>query len=280
MISPDSIHIFLYFLTLRKLSNHLSLHAKPCKLILGVNQNHYTTYIPEICRDFLHSQHPGNVWNWIHAPRQQTQKVKWKPKPPKKKIWLVCQVSFFWSQWLFGKPMFSTIILTTICLEITVFFFCFGSQVQSFALEGWEFFSFPLHRYLSIFLVSFPKRGNIFIPQTHQQKMIKKPSDLDSISSFWVTRAATSSWWANGHNICVWYIHKRFVSKKQLPFLGGEVRYQKIDGKKIYFTKPGGLSYYPIPLGLVFLTWRHKIRSHKISPVWKPECFLPRPSWV
>ena len=77
-------------------------------------------------------------------------------------------------------------------------------------------------------------------------------------------------------------IHKRFVSKKQLPFLGGEVRYQKIDGKKIYISPNllGGLSYYPIPLGLVFLTWRHKIRSHKISPVWKPECFLPRPSWV
>ena len=42
------------------------------------------------------SQHPGNVWKWIHDPRQQTQKVKWKPKPSKYiYIWLMCRVSFF-----------------------------------------------------------------------------------------------------------------------------------------------------------------------------------------
>lgn len=45
------------------------------------------------------------------------------------------------------------------------FFFCFGSQVQAKRLKAGSFrFRRPLHRYLSIFLVSFPKR-EIFIFQ-------------------------------------------------------------------------------------------------------------------
>ena len=45
------------------------------------------------------------------------------------------------------------------------FFFCFGSQVQAKRLKAGSFrFRRPLHRYLLIFLVSFPKR-EIFIFQ-------------------------------------------------------------------------------------------------------------------
>lgn len=133
-----------------------------------------------------------------------------------------CHVSllgFPIDRWIFPSENFTHHFFHKLCFNLHHF---------------WRFFFW---RYKIFETPPFSKKGEICSsPKPTLQKMIKKPSDLDSISSFWVTRAATSSWWAKVHHIYVWYIHKRFVSKKQLPFLGGEVRYQKIDGKKIYIS--------------------------------------------
>ena len=153
MISPDSIHIFLYFLTLWKLSNHLSLHDKPCKWILGVDKNYYTTYIPEICRDF------GLAASWKCLeldPRSTPNKPKkWSENlnPPKKYMVDVSGVFF---------------LGVSDCLANR----CFlpessGSVLCAWRLGVFSFLKTLYHRDLSIFLkFPFPK-GEIFSSSKH-----------------------------------------------------------------------------------------------------------------
>ena len=70
----------------------------------------------------------SGIGSTIHANKPK----KWSENlnPQKKYMVDVPGVFFFWSQWLFGKPMFSTRILTT------------DPRFSRLQLEGWEFSGF------------------------------------------------------------------------------------------------------------------------------------------